>query len=162
MAFETCRRVLREELGLEPMAETSALLQRIESGDLIPGPAVYFAERAQPTVPVINPLPQALGSRYIGRRQEQAAIAAALTGGSRLVSVYGRGGVGKTALACRAVTDLLQSPASTLLGGVVVLSARPTCAWNACWRIWDGCWEARRATCCGPWPRTARCRPRRK
>src|SRR5579859_4781762 len=52
-------------------------------------------------------LPANLGERYVGRKREQAALIKLLTQPSaRLVSIYGRGGVGKTSLICKVLNDL--------------------------------------------------------
>ncbi len=81
--YETCRRILEEELGVAPSAETTALYERIRAaGDLprhnLPAPTTAL----------------------IGREEEMACIQAWLSDeSSRLLTIGGPGGVGKTRLA---------------------------------------------------------------
>jgi DNA-binding SARP family transcriptional activator/predicted ATPase len=84
--YETCRRVLRAELGVEPEAETAALAARLA---------------AEPT-PVEHNLP-ALTAPFVGRGAELDHIAARLADPDcRLLTVVGLGGMGKSALALAA------------------------------------------------------------
>lgn len=71
----------------------------------------------------INPLPQTT-ERYIGRQFERDEIQELLRNQARLVSIYGRAGVGKTALACRVIHELQQHTADW--DGMVFLSANST------------------------------------
>ncbi len=103
--YETCRRVLAEELGIEPEAETRVLAERIRAGDLT-APAL-----AAPTPAHHWPMPL---TPFIGRERELADIAAYLapsgslfpvkdeSGGCRLLTLVGPGGMGKTQLALEA------------------------------------------------------------
>lgn len=72
----------------------------------------------------VNPLPQDVRERYVGRTTEQAEITALLLDKTRLISIYGRGGVGKTALACKVLGDL--QVATVGLDGMVYLSTLST------------------------------------
>ncbi len=76
----------------------------------------------------INPLPQDVGGRYVGRDDEQRQIRDLLEGGARLISVYGRAGVGKTALVCKVLSDLQRQPErqSGAYAGMVILSPAGT------------------------------------
>jgi predicted ATPase/DNA-binding SARP family transcriptional activator len=94
-AFRRARAVLVEELGLDPGPE----LQRLEAAVLAHDPALELdapalaPRRAAPDLP-------APPSDLIGRDGELDAIAALLRDpGTRLVTVLGPGGVGKTRLA---------------------------------------------------------------
>ncbi len=82
-------------------------------------------ETAQPATPprYINPLPQLVGERYVGRQTQREYVRDLLTDGARMVSLYGRAGVGKTALACRVITDL---QTTDHFDGMVFLSATST------------------------------------
>lgn len=57
----------------------------------------------------INIPPQDVGDRFTNRIKEQADMVNLLAERTRLISIYGRGGVGKTALACKVLNDLRQS-----------------------------------------------------
>lgn len=70
---------------------------------------------------MINPLPQDVSERYVGRESEVHSITDLFSSGARMVSIYGRAGVGKTALACRAVLA-----ARDQFDGIVCLSAPST------------------------------------
>jgi DNA-binding SARP family transcriptional activator len=105
--YETCRRLLAEELGVEPAQETTALYERIRDGDLQP-----------PSIPATRPLdiePQrpafldeaaetAIGPQepFVGRVPELARLAgfleSTLAGRGRVVFVSGEAGWGKTRL----------------------------------------------------------------
>lgn len=103
--YETCRRVLAAELGIEPEAETRALAERIRAAELTAPP---FA-----ALPPAHHWPTPL-TPFIGRERELADIAAYLApsgapvpvteggGGSRLLTLVGPGGMGKTQLALEA------------------------------------------------------------
>jgi len=77
--------------------------------------------------PLINPLPQDVSDRYVGNTHKLALLATLLDQQPRLISIYGRAGSGKTALACKALGDLRQTEAHWLrLSGIVCLSAPST------------------------------------
>lgn len=94
-AYERCRRVLAEELGVSPSPPTEAAYVAL-LGEEPPAPAP--AEAPGPGLPL--PL-----TRLVGRDDELAAIEKALAG-ARLLTLTGTGGVGKTRLALAAATDL--------------------------------------------------------
>jgi predicted ATPase/DNA-binding SARP family transcriptional activator len=83
--YERLRRVLDEEFAAAPEAATLSLYRRILSGQSPAGPAV------------VSNLPSALTS-FIGRRREIAELLA-LAGRTRLLTLSGPGGAGKTRLA---------------------------------------------------------------
>ncbi len=85
-AFERCERLLKDELGLTPDAETRALLSTVERG------------RGGELAPV-RPVPAALlrPPRLAGRREALAELAAAERDGAVLLLV-GDAGIGKTRL----------------------------------------------------------------
>jgi predicted ATPase len=91
--YETCRRIMATELGAEPAAETQALFEQIRAGTL--------ARSAVPPKPTAAPRAQNLPiplSSFIGREREQAEVTRLLSR-SRLVTLTGVGGCGKTRLA---------------------------------------------------------------
>ncbi|HOV48557.1 MAG TPA: ABC transporter substrate-binding protein [Anaerolineae bacterium] len=96
--YERCRRLLRDELGLEPLAETTALYARIRAAEtLSPSPALPPSTALLP---------------FTGRGNEHARVLAWWEGvqhGVRsLLLVEGEAGAGKTRLmeeACRAIAS---------------------------------------------------------
>ncbi len=94
--FETCKRTLREELGVEPAAETAALCQQIQTGVLNPPPQLptfLTGEGARRTAD--QPL-------FVARERELAQLDAllhrALAGEGQVCFVTGSPGSGKTTL----------------------------------------------------------------
>jgi predicted ATPase/DNA-binding SARP family transcriptional activator/Tfp pilus assembly protein PilF len=84
--YEACRRVLAEELGVEPTEETIALYERIRAAD----PAHRHNLPPQPTP-------------FVGRTEEQAELLNLLDDPDcRLLTILGPGGIGKTRLALQA------------------------------------------------------------
>ena len=83
------------------------------------------AEPASPDrlCPLINPLPQDVSDRYIGNADRLAQIMDWLQQRVRLISIYGRAGAGKTALACKALADFRQADRNLQsLTGIVCLN----------------------------------------
>lgn len=100
--FETCRRILANELGVEPLPETQALYQRLKSRG-------QFAPHNLP--------PQS--TPFVGREAELAQIAAYLDRAEcRLLTLVGAGGMGKTRLALQSAAENL----SLFKDGVYVVS----------------------------------------
>ncbi len=102
--YETCRRILNEELGVEPAAETAALYERL---------------RAAGTPPPHNlSLP---ATPFVGRQVELARLAVYLEDPAcRLVTLAGPGGAGKTRLALQAAAQAVQH--ATFRDGVFFIS----------------------------------------
>ena len=91
--YETARRVLAKELGVEPDAETTALYQQIRAQK------IASTLRAAPTASYPTNLSPSL-TAFIGRETELARITARLNNPDcRLLTFVGTGGVGKTRLA---------------------------------------------------------------
>lgn len=85
--YETCRRLLADGLGVSPAPETTLLAEQIR-----------MLVAAQKNTPTHN-LPPSF-TRFIGRDQEKGRIEDLLaTQGTRVVTLTGPGGVGKTRLA---------------------------------------------------------------
>jgi DNA-binding SARP family transcriptional activator len=88
--YEICRRMLQEELGVQPDVETTALYQQIVQGivEVVPPPAQTNHNLPLSTTP------------FVKRPTEQAQIAARLDDpGCHLLTLVGAGGTGKTRLA---------------------------------------------------------------
>jgi predicted ATPase len=95
--YEACRRALQEELGVEPARETRALYDWIKQ---------QAPELASSAARLINlPIPI---SSFVGRSRELATIKQQVAA-SRLVTLTGAGGSGKTRLAIHASTDMIDS-----------------------------------------------------
>ncbi len=91
--YETCRRILAEELGVEPLPETQALYQRLKT---------------RPETRPHNLPPQT--TPFIGRQTELAQIAHYLDRSDcRLLTLIGLGGIGKTRLALQAAGQALDT-----------------------------------------------------
>ncbi|MBI5302036.1 MAG: tetratricopeptide repeat protein [Chloroflexi bacterium] len=88
--YETCRRLLKQELGVEPSRETVALYESIRDGTL--------KTRAPTNVPL--PL-----TSFVGRQNEMVEVKRLLTT-TRLLTLTGAGGCGKTRLALQVATEL--------------------------------------------------------
>ena len=98
--YQTLREVLCQELEAEPSQGTNQLYEAIQSGNLLP---------ASPIVRTAHNLPAQVTS-FIGRDKEVFALKQViLSGQTRLVTVTGAGGTGKTRLALRAVEELLDA-----------------------------------------------------
>ncbi len=94
--FEEFRQTMRQELGVEPSAETTQLVESIRGGKLEP---------IRPSHLPPNNLPAPL-TRFFGRQAEIALVKESLAAG-RLVTLTGAGGVGKTRLSLRAAGEIL-------------------------------------------------------
>ena len=102
--FQACQRVLADELGVEPLEETVAVHQAIQTGRLPPPPAVAAVAAPSATGPVkaapTPPAPPVVP--LVGRAAEWAALLDAYAGvatDGRLVVLEGEAGIGKTRLA---------------------------------------------------------------
>ncbi len=96
--YETCRRVLAEELGVEPSAETRDLVEQIRTGKL------KTADESPSSIPAapIHNLPVSLTS-FLGREQELIDLDRLIANPEcRCISLVGPGGIGKTRLALQA------------------------------------------------------------
>ncbi|MEK7275723.1 MAG: BTAD domain-containing putative transcriptional regulator, partial [Chloroflexota bacterium] len=93
--YDSCRRILEKELGVEPDESTTALYKQIQGGQLRPSRLTF-----------LNNLPAPLTS-FIGRKTELTRLGNLLANPAcRLVTLIGPGGVGKTRLALQAAANL--------------------------------------------------------
>jgi DNA-binding SARP family transcriptional activator len=102
--YETCRRFLAEELGVEPAAETVALYEQIRVGELSRGAEEqgenlsHTSLHPHPSAPLLNIPVQT--TPFVGREAELAQLSNLLADPAcRLVTILGAGGIGKTRLA---------------------------------------------------------------
>jgi predicted ATPase/DNA-binding SARP family transcriptional activator len=100
-AYQEARRLLVEELGIEPSAELQALHRAILNQDssLAPATAHEPEQEQRPSLPAPT-------NRLIGRRPDLLALSDLLLGEPRLVTVTGAGGSGKTRLVVEVATAL--------------------------------------------------------
>lgn len=101
--YRDARRTLRDELGLEPspdLRELEAAILRHDVG--LGGGGSEAPARPEHHLP-------APATPLVGRRREVDEISVLLTGGTRLVTLTGPGGAGKTRLAIQAASELAGS-----------------------------------------------------
>ncbi len=115
--YETCARLLEEELGVQPEKETLALYERVRRGELKPVSAVSGTAAEAVAIPERPAAPQRIpmsgapvvspGTAFVGREKELAEITGLLSDGEcRLLTLLGPGGIGKTRLALQASRGL--------------------------------------------------------
>lgn len=106
--YALCTRLLAEELGAPPAAETDHLYEQILRGSVEPSQERPPSASGQP--PAASPTPlvlPALATPFLGRQHELALIAQQLAEPTcRLLTLVGLGGVGKTQLALAAALAL--------------------------------------------------------
>jgi DNA-binding SARP family transcriptional activator len=116
-AFEACRRVLQDRLGVEPSSETEELAARIRAEGLSGSTAQHALSRT----------PGATGSPrgglevpFVGRLEEFGILVteyhSACRGGARAVAVAGEAGIGKTRLVEQFLRWALAEGADVLRG----------------------------------------------
>ncbi|MEZ4868131.1 MAG: BTAD domain-containing putative transcriptional regulator [Caldilineaceae bacterium] len=130
--FERCRRVLADELGVEPSAETVDLYRSIQAGRYsgadpalqlsLPVPPTPAHPQPQSTAvdqpPIPHNLPTPLAA-FIGRQQELAWLDERLTKTAcRLLTITGPGGMGKTSLAVAIGQHFLRTQHTTFPDGI--------------------------------------------
>jgi len=103
--YETCRRSLAEELGVEPEPETTALCERIRDGTWarqIEADTWMMATARASAGPMPEPSPDKPAAPFVARERElaklDAFLAGAVAGHGRVAFVTGEAGSGKTAL----------------------------------------------------------------
>ncbi len=123
--FEATRRLLVQELGIEPGPETLALYQRIKAGELTQSAAWALAPATAPAPAPLQaglPLPHNLPApttAFIGREAELEQLSALFSDPAcRLVTLTGPGGVGKTRLALEFCWKQAGAPAAQFKDGI--------------------------------------------
>jgi predicted ATPase/DNA-binding SARP family transcriptional activator len=99
-AYQDARRVLVDELGIEPRAA----LQELERAILRHDPALDVSPKTISTTNLPRP-----ASSFVGRKQELAELLSRIEGEARLITLTGAGGSGKTRLALEAAASLVPS-----------------------------------------------------
>ena len=93
--YETCRRVLAEELDVEPSAETRELYDQIRLGTISPKTGQVTQDSSTP----VHNFPVQL-TPFVGREVELAALGQLIANQEcRCITLVGPGGMGKTRLA---------------------------------------------------------------
>jgi predicted ATPase/DNA-binding SARP family transcriptional activator len=117
--YQTCARILAEELGIEPGAELRSLAERIRAGELAP--------LVRPAHAATHNLPAQL-TPFVGRETELAELTGLLQAPhGRLLTLVGLGGMGKTRLAI----ELARSQLAAFPDGVFLVSLAPLAAVSA-------------------------------
>ena len=101
--YERCVKSLKE-LGIEPSEQTKKLYENLKLG--IGTPKSVFLSTKVPAKKTSSNMPVPLTS-FVGREKELKEITRLLSS-SRLLTLTGPGGVGKTRLAIRAASDAIQ------------------------------------------------------
>ena len=119
--FEATRRLLVQELGIEPSLETLALYQRIKAGELSPPAATQTAAQLD-ALPLPHNLP-APTSSFVGRAAELEQLDDLLKDPAcRLVTLTGPGGMGKTRLALEFCWKLASTAGAPFKDGIYLIS----------------------------------------
>ncbi|HNS50651.1 MAG TPA: BTAD domain-containing putative transcriptional regulator [Anaerolineae bacterium] len=120
--YQVCRRVLAEELGVEPSTETARLYEQIRDGKLAALPGLWRGPEVAPA-----PLPGFLTGRaapgarpvFVAREAELARLGryleAALSGRGQVAFVVGGPGRGKTALLAEFARRAMEAQPDLLL-----------------------------------------------
>lgn len=98
-AYAEARAYLKEELGIEPGARLRQLQRAILERD----PSLDTPTSRTVTLTAPRPIPAPAPAALVGRDRELARLTTAIRAGRPLVLLTGRVGIGKTALALRAV-----------------------------------------------------------
>lgn len=102
--YARLRTVLRREMDTAPTAETERLYAAVVTGSLPPAAPETVTGEPAPTPSLPSGLPASL-TRFIGRERERAEVAELLRE-TRLVTLTGAGGSGKTRLALAVAVDV--------------------------------------------------------
>ncbi|MCB0210432.1 MAG: tetratricopeptide repeat protein [Anaerolineae bacterium] len=126
--YDLCKRVLEDELGAEPEEETTALVQRIQAGEIknrSDRRLESLATAPLPTTPPPPPVPSrptlkirvpSPATPMVNRTDELKQVADFFRRpGYRLMTLVGPGGIGKTRLALEAAWQVKETDADNLI-----------------------------------------------
>ncbi|MBN1247839.1 MAG: tetratricopeptide repeat protein [Anaerolineae bacterium] len=120
--YETCRGMLAEEFGVDPATETTALYEEIRSGGLGTAAPIVAPECA-----AAGELPASL-IPFVGRERELEQVTGLLQDPvSRLVTLFGPGGSGKT----RLIVEAARIVGEHFADGVYFVSLAPVASADA-------------------------------
>jgi predicted ATPase/DNA-binding SARP family transcriptional activator len=101
--YHACRRLLQEELNVEPTEETTALYEQIRAGELSRASQTPPGETKESAIPFSRHNLPAQLTPFVGREKELVQVGDYLAGPDcRLLTLVGPGGIGKTRLALQA------------------------------------------------------------
>jgi predicted ATPase/DNA-binding SARP family transcriptional activator len=115
--YEQCTQIIAAELNEEPEEATVRLFERIKAGEYPYQSDSGASHLSKAAGAAASPLPQLLPKRtdsFVGRTHELSAIGYLVTGGTRLLTLTGPAGTGKTRLALQAACTL----AAEFTGGI--------------------------------------------
>jgi hypothetical protein len=105
LQYERLREALRKEFGVQPRAASRRLYEEIRAGSFAPTPAPSVRRRSEePQDPSLHNLPASLTS-FVGREREMLETRRLLSM-TRLLTLTGAGGSGKTRLALEVARSL--------------------------------------------------------
>ena len=117
--FEAARRILVQELGIEPGAETLDLYQRIKNGEVASPAEATVAVRFETPPPHNLPAPT---TPFVGRKTELKQLDDLFADpGCRLLTLTGPGGTGKTRLALEFCWKLATTPGTPFVDGIYLI-----------------------------------------
>ncbi|TCO24474.1 putative ATPase [Kribbella steppae] len=106
-AYERVRGTLADELGADPGTRLRDLHIAVLRGDSVDPPAATTVVSA-PAAPMPRSNLRAPMTSFVGRREDVTELARQLTNGTRLVTMVGPGGAGKTRLATETGRSLVE------------------------------------------------------
>jgi predicted ATPase/DNA-binding SARP family transcriptional activator len=125
--YQECERILHDEMGLEPSAETQALHQRITRGELdkVTEEPITLSPPHPGLAGVTLSLP-ATATPFVGRTSEVAEIGRLVSEPDcRLLTLTGPGGSGKTRLSIQTAAQLAQDNPAAFHDGVYFVPLAP-------------------------------------
>ncbi len=99
--FEQCRKILADELAVDPAEETVRLIEEVlaHSARFGAGSSLSLRSRSYQRPPILS-------NRFFGRSEELDEIRELIRSGARIVTLTGPAGIGKTRLAIEAAQGL--------------------------------------------------------